>query len=472
MEKYSIVIPKCGCHILADSFLRSVKKHLDPMEVILIDSVFKYSKRSKHHGQCMNEGINQSKTNLVLLSDHDILVLDSECVNKMIETMQKENVFACGYFDYPFDGIPLLTPFFTMINKEMFLKNGIEFDGSGNPAYNTFFHAKSLDQKIIKLDSKNSIFHLGQGALRTYDDLMIKDELRTEFENWKMSVASKANFNDYVVDDGMDYIDNDWLNWQVLSKLDECINKKEPFSTIRLGDLGLRYLYDYFFDSKDFTHVGIKHPDLAMPNDKIGKELIRELIENMKEADWVDHPDLYKGAFGDRYRWRWVLGSVNKIYKKAEIKRPFCSSLQGYLTFVEDFEITLYDILKNRRIMYVGPFDEISLLNERKDLRISKYKYYNLSLDSDPMIRYNVMNDFMKTYDPDDWDLVLVTGSLYGRTIIGRIKRAGGRAFDLGQAINFHLSNVFENVLKPNEEKTYYKIIDHYKKEKSYASNS
>lgn len=472
MEKYSIVVAKCGCHILADSFLRSVKKHLDPMEVILIDSVFKYSKRSKHHGQCMNEGIKQSKTNLVLLSDHDILVLDSECVNKMIETMQKENVLACGYFDYPFDGIPLLTPFFTMINKEMFLKNGVEFDGSGNPAYNTFFHAKSLGQNIIKLDSKNSIFHLGQGALRTYDDLMIKDELRTEFENWKMSVTSKANFNDYVVDDGMDYIDNDWLNWQVLSKLDECINKKEPFSTIRLGDLGLRYLYDYFFDSKDFTHVGLNHPDLAMPSDKIGKELIRELIESMKEADWVDHPDLYKGTLGDLYRWRGSLNLINKIYEKAEIKKPFCSSLQGCLAFIKDFEITLYDILKNRRIMYVGPFDEMSLLNKRKDLGIVKYGYYKLSLDSNHMIRYNVMNDFMKTYNPDDWDLVLVTGSLYGRTIIGRIKKAGGRAFDLGQAINFHLSNVFESVLKVNEEKIYYKIIDHYKKERSYAPDS
>lgn len=472
MEKYSIVVPKCGCHILADSFLRSVKKHLDPAEVIVIDSVFKYSKRSKYHGQCMNEGIRQSKTDLVLLSDHDILVFDSECVNKMIETMQEDNVFACGYFDYPFDGVPFLTPFFTMVNKEMFLKNGIEFDGGGNPAYNVFLHAKSLNQKMIKLDPKKSIFHLSQGSLLTYDDLMIKNKFRIEFENWKKSAGSEANFEDYVIDDGMDYIDNDWLNWQVLSKLDECINKKEPFSTIRLGDLGLRYLYDYFFDSKDFTHVGLEHPDLAMPNDEIGKELIRELIENMREADWIDHPGLYKGVFEDLYEWRGLLNSIDKIYKKAEIKRSFCSSLQGHLAFVEDFEITLYDILKGRRIMYVGPFDEIKLLNERKDLKISKYGYYKLSLDSDHMIRYNVMNNFMKTYNPDDWDLVLVTGSLYGRTIVGRVKKAGGRAFDLGQAVFFNPNNIFENSVTPTKNKTYYKLVNHYKKKRNYASNS
>ncbi len=466
MEKYSIITQRTGCHILIDSLLRSIKRNLNPDEVLVYENRFVYSRTNVPHGKCVNEKIHEAKNRLVLLLDHDILILDSKIINEMIEKMKDENVFCCTPFDYPFEGEDLPTPQCVMINKDLFLKNGIEFGCGGNPGWNTFKNAKNaFKQEIIKIDSGKSVFHLERGGRIPYYQLILNNFFKDKFEIWKKDVSSNANFEDYVIDDGMNLLDNEWLVFEVLSNLNDCINKRKPFSTIRLGDLGLRYLYDYFFNEKDFTHVGFKHPDLAIPNDKIGRKLIEELIESMKKADYIDHPDLYKGALSDLYKWRGILDWADEVYNKARIinnKTKFCSSLQGYLSFVFDFELNLYDIMKGRKILYVGPHDSLEELNRRNPFQPKELGFYQLSLSNDFNERYEVMNNFTKNFDPNYWDLVLVTGSLYGRTIIGRIKKMGGRAFDLGQAISFNPNNIFEPSIKQIKDHTYYEIIDHF----------
>jgi hypothetical protein len=83
-------------------------------------------------------------------------------------------------------------------------------------------------------------------------------------------------------------------------------------------------------------------------------------------------------------------------------------------------------------------------------------------MSSDHWERYRVMEEFFNGFNPNDWDLVLVSGSLYGRTIIGRIAKMGGRAFDIGQSIHFAPNNIFQTVVETIENKTYYKVKDWY----------
>ena len=467
MEKYSIVTQKTGCHLLFDSLIRSIKKNLKPDEILSYENRFIYSKTNVAHGICINEKIQEAKNRLTLLLDHDMLILDSEIIDRMIKEMEDENIFCCTAFGYPFDGEVLPTPQCIMINRDLFLKNGIGFDCSGNPGWDSFKKAKHIfNQKLIEINPGKSVFHLEKGSRLPYYELILKNVWKNRFESWKKIVKSDAIFEDYVIDDGMDLLDNEWLVFRVLSDLNDCIIRRKSFSTMRLGDLGLRYLDDYFFNLKDFTHVGLEHPDLAMPSDEIGRKLIEELIENMKIADYIDHPGLYKGTLGDLFGWRGVLNRVEEIYNKAGIisnSTKYCSSLQGYLSFVLKFELNLYDIMKGRKILFVGPYDSLSHLNQKRPFQPKELGFYRLSLSADHNRRYEVMNDFTKNFDPDYWDFVLVTGSLYGRTIIGRIKRMGGRVFDLGQAIGFNPNNIFEPSVRQIENHTYYEVIDHFK---------
>jgi hypothetical protein len=411
-----------------------------------------------------------ARNDLILIADQDILFFDNSLIEEMLETMKDENVYACGTQICGFNEGPFLVPSCVMLNRKLFLENEVFFDGGGNPCFAAFFNAQNKGQKLIFIDPKDRLFHLSYGVRRPYPQLLLMKQWQYIFENWKLPTGSSANLEDYVIDDGMDIEDHNQLNNLILSQLDTAINFKHPFSLIRLGDLGLRYLDGYLNNKVDFTHVGAHHPDIAMPNDEIGSKLIIELINNMNEAEYIDHPHTYKGTLGDLYNWRGVLGNCDNIYKQAGITKHknYCSSVQSYLSLIEDFEWSMHSILKDRKIIFAAPYDALSTLNSRKNLGMKEFKFYPLSLSADHWDRYNVMNKFFDSFDPNYWDLVLVSGSLYGRTIIGRVRKMGGRAFDIGQAIHFNPNNIFEGSFKTNEDKTYFKIIDHYNGKKEY----
>jgi glycosyltransferase involved in cell wall biosynthesis len=465
--KYSIVTQKCGCHLLSEAQQRSFHKYLTPDEIIIENAKFKQHPKSERHGYLMNKGILKARNDMILLVDHDIMIFDNSLIEQMLEEASKPNTFVCSAFHKPYDGELVVLEICAVINRQMFLSNGIEFDGSGNPCYYAFKEAMRRGQRCIKIEGDKRVFHLEAGSKSHYTELIINGHWKKVFENWKRKTGSTESFDDYVVDDGMDIDDVHQLNAIVLEQLNRRIIYKEPFSLIRLGDLNLRYLDSYFNDPKDFVHVGTEHRDIAVPNNEVGLKLMKELIEGLKEADWIDHPDTYKGTFNYLYNWRGIFTRCNETYNKTGmdfVNKNFCSSIQGYLSLVKDFSFTLYDIMKDRKILFVAPYDTLGELNTRKDLKVSKYQFYQLSLSNDYNERYSSMEGFFKSFNPNDWDVVLVMGGFYGRIIISRIRKLGGRAFDLGQAVRFSPDNIFDKVVTPIENQTYYSIIDGYKK--------
>jgi len=471
--KYSIVIVRTGSHILIESTLRSIKKHLTPDEIIVINHRFMYSKKGGgHHGEGVHKGILEARNNLILVLDHDILIVNNELEKLMIQTMQDKNVFCCGPYKYLDIGQWTILPGCIMIKKDLYLGNNRPFNCTGNPAFDMCHGAREAGQELVHLEMDKFIFHLGYGCKMHYYVLMPIWE--KGFEQWKSSMGLNVNFEDYVFDDGMNRGDHEWLTFTILDQLRWAIHVKEPFSTLRLGDLGLRAMIDYFFSSESFDRLIVEHPDLAMPSPEVGRQLTEELIENMKVANWIDHPKLYKGLFQALYGWRGVLNRTDDVYDRAGLKqhrnpmkgRGICCSLAGYLTFAKDFELTMYDIIRGKKVIYVGPYPELHNLNDRKDLGLAQMDYYALSMSGNHEERYKVMDNFMKKYNVNDWDLVIVTGSLYGRTIIGRVRNAGGRAFDMGQGIFFNPNNIFEVGVKAIENQTYYELIDTAEKPK------
>lgn len=459
--KYTIITQKCGSHLLVEALLKSIKKHLVPDEVLVEDNKFIEYSKSERHGLIMNKQILKARNDYILILDHDVMIFDNSLIEQMYQEVLKSNVYACGAYDYLYEGTLLLTPSCVMLNKKMHLENKIEFNGSGNPCWEAFGNAHAKGQKLIKIESGKRVFHLISGVRRPYSQLIINNVWRSEFENWKKLVGSDANFDDYVVDDGMDIDDLHQLNNIVLGQLDYKIKCKEPFSMMRLGDLTLRLLWDYFYNPKDFTHIALNHPELAMPNEEICKKLTEEHIDGMKLTDWLDHPYLYKGIMNNLFNWRSLLGRCSEIYEKIGInikEKNFCSSLQSYLSLFKEFDITLYDILKGRSIIYAAPHDALGALNQRKNLGIAKYKYYQMPVEANRMLQHNAVEDFFNDFNPNDWDLVITSAGMYGRILIGRVRKFGGRAFDLGSAADFNPNNIFDKVVTPIEDKTFYKL--------------
>lgn len=473
--KYSIIAVRTGSHILVESMLRSVKKNLTPDEIIIVDHKFRYSNRGGRHGEGINKAVNQARNNLILILDHDVIIVNNELEKVMLKTMEDPEVFCCGAYEWYDEGRHTILPPCMMIKKDLYLKNTARYNNTGNPAANMCAEARDVHGlKLIKLDLDPYIFHLSYGCRLFYDSLMPK--WKKQFEQWKTRHKVNVEFTDYVVDDGMSISDHDWLSWTIMDHLRWAMHKKQPWSMMRLGDLGLRAMIDFYWNRKSFDHLIVEHPDLAMPTPEIGVQLTEELIKNMKEADWIDHPKLYKGAFHALYNWRGVLTKADKVYDEAGFThhtrprqkgahRMLCCSLAGYLAFAKEFELTLYDIIKNKKVMYIGPYPELKNLNQRKNLHLVNTAYHQLSMSSNHWERYEVMNSFFDKYNVNDWDLILVTGSLYGRTLIGRIKQEGGRAFDIGQGIFFNPNNIFEVAVKKVDNSTYYEIIDSSEKQ-------
>jgi len=462
MDKYSIIITKGGHGMLLKGLLRSIRKNLKhnpPEEIFIFDYKYMHSKVNERDGPAINQGMALAKTPLVLIADIDSLIVDGKAVDELIKAIQPKDVFISSWSIESKEGVPYCYGTETMIKRELYLQSP-GCDAGGIPSYSVFKWGKENNYKMINLDLNKYIFHMGQcSTIKNYDHCL--NFLKRNFESWRGSYNPDIKWEDYYEDIGMEMVDLDALNYMALGNLKACIDQNKPFSSIRLGDLGLRYLLGYFWDERDFTHVGAHHPDIAVPNDKLGREMCKELTEHIREADQLDHPILYKGALNDLYEWRPKNWEADKLYKEIGVAREtYITSLQAHLAFVEGFDVNFYDIIRNRKILYVGPADALSGLNERKDLQLKKKGFYGLSMADDHMVRYNVMNDFFKAYNPLDWDLVVVTGSLYGRVIIGRIKKMGGRAYDMGQAIRFRLNNVFEPSLVTNKERTYYRVID------------
>jgi len=466
MEKYSVITQKTGCHSLVDALQRSIVKTLTanpPSEVLVQDNKFFYSKRGMEHGETVHKQILEAKEQRVLILDQDVLILKESLVQKALEIMKDPSVFCCHTYEHSFDGIPLPVPPFVMLNKNLYLKNQQFFKNTG---YDCFKGAYDNKLKMVKIEPEDQIYHFGSGCRSHYFRLFVTSHWETSFEKWKKATGSSAVFTDYVCNDGMDIEDHQWLNHHILSELRTTISRKTPFSLMRLGDLNLRFFSGYLDKTKDFPHICNEHPDIAMPSPKVGEELAAEMIPYLNNANYIDHPELYKGVFNPLYRWRSPLGRCSEIYAKLGItNQSYCCSLQSYLSVVKGFEINLYQVLKDKKVFYIGPWDGLKTVIEKKKLQVSEYNYYPLSMSANHNERYVTMNNALKGVDINYWDVFIICGSVYGRIINGRIKRAGGRAFDLGQASNFALNNIFELCFETTEDRTMYTIKNNFKTE-------
>jgi len=249
---------------------------------------------------------------------------------------------------------------------------------------------------------------------------------------------------------------------EVLQRLESCIVNKQPFSHIRFGDGGLKFIHSILNNDQEQLKEIVEKEGIPI-------ELAAEVFElwgyYARRADFIDTPEVYfNGQF-----WERLKGSMKPInsktkelflnwkslYKRAEFDNEnYCNPESNILAILvgrysNGFKPTfnLFNILKNRKVCIITDRPEIKE-------RLARFKYF---VDIVPIFGHyknQYKHSFKDTCNiikeqSNDYDLWLMAAGELGRIYSGMIKENGGRCFDVGYVIDYWLGTELHSRLTP-----------------------
>lgn len=233
--------------------------------------------------------------------------------------------------------------------------------------------------------------------------------------------------------------------FEVLQELDTCIKKKEPFSLIRFGDGGLKFLYSMLTDNEKQLK-GISKRE-GIPVDKM-EFVLTEWQKYANQANFIDSPEVY---FHDEFWPRlkhslknkkmseetlYKLKNWKKIYENSGfINERFCNPEINYLSIIRMGRKNLFDIMTYRKICLITANTSTGLILSQSGQDITTLKIVGQHRD-------HYKNSFPQATRKiklmaNEFDLWLVAAGELGRIYSGMIKEYGGRAFDIGFVVDF-----------------------------------
>jgi hypothetical protein len=229
---------------------------------------------------------------------------------------------------------------------------------------------------------------------------------------------------------------------EILGKLDNCIKYKIPFSHIRFGDGGIKFLHSILFNDSDQLDIIVKKEGL--PKSKM-VEIFELWGYYARRADFIDTPEVY---FSDEF-WNRMRTSKKSIthktkeklemwrtlYSNAEFDNEnYCNPESNYLMVIKNgVTKNLLDIMNKRKIAIITAKPEV------------KSKLHNYDVDIIKIVGHfedQYKNSFKKVAKfigatASKYDLWLVAAGELGRLYSGMIKENGGRCVDVGFVIEY-----------------------------------
>jgi hypothetical protein len=231
---------------------------------------------------------------------------------------------------------------------------------------------------------------------------------------------------------------------EILNKLENCIVYKRPFSHIRFGDGGIKYIHAVLFDDIDQLDIIVKKE--GIPRTKI-LEVFELWGHYARSADFIDTPEVYfTGDFWPRIR---RLGKPitektharlmmwKDLYSRAEFDNErYCNPESNYLMILRlEGKRNILDIMKGKKI---------GLITARPEVR-GRLKDFDITIvDIVGHYQNQYKNSFSKVVKQieetaRDYDFWLVAAGELGRLYSGIIKKNGGRCIDIGFVIEYWL---------------------------------
>lgn len=242
----------------------------------------------------------------------------------------------------------------------------------------------------------------------------------------------------------------------ILNKLENCIEYKLPFSHIRFGDGGIKFLHGIIYNNEcQLKTIVCKE---GLPNDQL-VEIMELWAYYARKADFIDTPEVYlNGTFWPRIKTaskqisehtRQRLEMWKEIYNRAEFYNTnYCNPESNYLMILRRFnKRNLLDVMKGRKICVIAVKRQVKRLLEQQGYDVDLVKIvghnqnqYNQSFSH--VVRYIKQN-------ARKYDFWLVAAGELGRVYSGMIKENGGRTIDIGYVIELWLERYLHARLQP-----------------------
>jgi len=241
---------------------------------------------------------------------------------------------------------------------------------------------------------------------------------------------------------------------EILDKLDNCIKFSLPFSHIRFGDGGVKFLHAILFDDKKQLEIIVRKEGL--PRNKL-LEIFELWGYYARKADFIDTPEVYfTDKFWDRTRspgkpitpkTELRLKMWKDLYERAEFDNTnYCNPESNYLMITKiRGGRTLLDIMRDRKVAIITACPKVKSKLHGFNIDIIKIvgHYENQYRNSFQEVTEIIESDATK------YDFWLVAAGELGRLYSGLIKERGGRAVDIGFVIEFWLGGDLHPRLQP-----------------------
>jgi len=228
----------------------------------------------------------------------------------------------------------------------------------------------------------------------------------------------------------------------IFDKLENCIEYKLPFSHIRFGDGGIKFIHSLLF--KDIDQLNIIVQKEGLPSDKL-VEIFELWGYYARKADCIDTPQVYfDGTFWPRIKkpnkpinseTEYKMKIWKDLYNRSEFDNDtYCNPESNCLMILDiPGRRTLLDLMKNRKVCIITARPEIKSMLPEVDIIPIVGQYENQYENS----FFEVVKRIKNT--AKDYDFWLVAAGELGRIYTGMIKEYGGRAVDIGFVIEFWL---------------------------------
>ena len=231
---------------------------------------------------------------------------------------------------------------------------------------------------------------------------------------------------------------------EILSRLENCIEYKLPFSHIRFGDGGIKYIHSLVYG--DLQQLGVIVRKEGLPPDKL-VEILELWGYYARRADFIDTPAVYyNGKFWPRIKkpGKPINSDTDEkmrdwvdLYSRAELDNEnFCNPESNCLMIIKiEGKKNLFDLMKGRKICCITARPEIKEIFPDMDIVNIVGQWENQYKNSFKKV-VKIINERAKHYD--FW---LIAAGELGRIYSGLIKEKGGRCLDIGFVIEFWLES-------------------------------
>lgn len=220
---------------------------------------------------------------------------------------------------------------------------------------------------------------------------------------------------------------------EILEELEDAIKNRKPFSIIRLGDGGIKFLHSILTNNKTRLVSIIKKEGIPP---KMIYPFFYLFGKYLSQANFIDTPQMYfNKEFWPRFKRPDIIPIIKdwrNIYYDSEINNGnrYCNPEFNFLSLLKGInKRNLTDIIRNKMVYCITNCRGIKPILQRVcNVKIIEIVGWNGNLYEN---NYKDVTKFIKknANEPDLW--FMGAGEI-GRIWSGMIKQRGGRVVDVG----------------------------------------